>query len=44
MNKGIHGDKEGVLYFIKDFKVPSTNNVSESSQRGVKIKQKKWKI
>ena len=34
------GDRDEVLYFLKDFKVPSTNNNAESSQRGVKIKQK----
>lgn len=44
MNKDIRGDKEEVLYFIKDFKVPSTNNAAESSQRGVKIKQKNEKF
>ena len=36
----IRGDRDEVLYFLKDFKVPSTNNNDESSQRGVKIKQK----
>ena len=36
----IRGDRDEVLYFLKDFKVPSTNNNAESSQRGVKIKQK----
>lgn len=40
MDKKIHGDRDEVLYFIKDFHVPSTNNNDESSQRGVKIKQK----
>ena len=40
MNSKIRGDRDEVLYFIKDFKVPSTNNNAESSQRGVKIKQK----
>ncbi|MDD6244877.1 MAG: IS66 family transposase, partial [bacterium] len=29
-----------ILYFLKDFRIPSTNNNAESSQRGVKIKQK----
>ena len=33
-------DRDEVLYFLKDFNVPSTNNAAESSQRGVKIKQK----
>ena len=36
----IRGDRDEILYFLKDFKVPSTNNNAESSQRGVKIKQK----
>ena len=36
----IRGDKEEILYFLKDFKVLSTNNPAEVSQRGVKIKQK----
>lgn len=40
MNKKIRGDKDEILYFLKDFNVPATNNVAESSQRGVKIKQK----
>lgn len=40
MNKKIRGDKEEILYFLKDFKVPSTNNQAETSQRGIKIKQK----
>lgn len=40
MDSSIRGDRDGVLYFLKDFKVPSTNNNAESSQRGIKIKQK----
>ena len=40
MDKKIRGDREEILYFLKDFKVPSTNNAAESSLRGVKIKQK----
>lgn len=40
MDKTIRGDRDEVLYFLKDFNVPSTNNNAESSQRGVKIKQK----
>ena len=40
MDKKIRGDRDEVLYFLKDFNVPSTNNNAESSQRGVKIKQK----
>ena len=40
MDKKIRGDRDEVLYFLKDFNVPSTNNNDESSQRGVKIKQK----
>jgi transposase len=36
----IRGDRDEILYFLKDFKIPSTNNNAESSQRGVKIKQK----
>lgn len=40
MDKKIRGDKEEILYFLKDFKVPSTNNAAETSLRGVKIKQK----
>ena len=40
MDNKIRGDRDEVLYFLKDFNVPSTNNNAESSQRGVKIKQK----
>lgn len=40
MDSKIRGDRDEVLYFLKDFNVPSTNNNAESSQRGVKIKQK----
>ena len=40
MDSKIRGDRDEILYFLKDFKVPSTNNNAESSQRGVKIKQK----
>lgn len=40
MDINVRGDRDEVLYFLKDFNVPSTNNNAESSQRGVKIKQK----
>ena len=40
MDENIRGDKDEVLYFLKDFKVPSTNNAAEVAQRGAKIKQK----
>lgn len=40
MNSKIRGDRDEVLYFLSDFNVPATNNNAESSQRGVKIKQK----
>lgn len=45
MNKEIRGDREEILYFLKDFKVPSTNNQAEVDQRNAKIKQKigKWR-
>ena len=33
-------DREEILYFLKDFKVPSTNNQAETDQRNIKIKQK----
>lgn len=44
MNSKVRGDWEEVLYFLKDFNVPSTNNNAESSQRGVKVKQKNGKF
>ena len=40
MNKEIRGDIDEILYILKGFKVPSTNNNAETSQRGAKIKQK----
>ena len=33
-------DKDQILYFLKDFKVPATNNQTETDQRNIKIKQK----
>lgn len=33
-------EKSQILYFLKDFNVPATNNRAEVDQRGVKIKQK----
>ena len=33
-------DKDQILYFLTDFKVPSTNNQAETDQRNIKIKQK----
>lgn len=33
-------DKEQILYFLKDFKVPATNNQVKTDQRNIKIKQK----
>ena len=30
-------DKEQILYFLKDFKVPATNNQAETDQRNIKI-------
>ena len=44
MDNKIRGDRDEVLYFLKDFNVPATNNAAESSQRGVKIKQKVGKF
>ena len=44
MDNRIRGDRDEVLYFIKDFKVPSTNNQAESDQRPIKIKQKNGKF
>ena len=33
-------DKEEILFFIKDFDIPFSNNNAEAMQRGIKIKQK----
>lgn len=45
MNKKIRGDRDEILYFLKDFTVPSTNNQAERDQRNAKTKQKigKWR-
>ena len=45
MDKKIRGDRDEILYFLKDFKVPATNNQAEVDQRNAKIKQKtgKWR-
>lgn len=37
-------DRKEILYFIHDFKIPFTNNNAESSQRGLKVKQKVGKF
>ena len=37
-------DKEQILYFLKDFKVPATNNPVEVDQRNIKLKQKTGKF
>lgn len=39
-SKDTKGDRHEILYFLKDFKIPSTNNDTESAQRPAKIKQK----
>lgn len=45
MDKNIRGDRDEILYFLKDFNVPATNNQAEVDQRNAKIKQKtgKWR-
>lgn len=45
MDNKIRGDRDEILYFLKDFNVPSTNNQAEVDQRNAKIKQKigKWR-
>ena len=40
MAPNIRGDRDEILYFLKDFQVPSTNNLAETAQRPAKIKQK----
>lgn len=45
MDEKIRGDRDEILYFLKDFNVPSTNNQAEVDQRNAKMKQKmgKWR-
>lgn len=45
MDVKIRGDRDEILYFLKDFNVPSTNNQAERDQRNAKMKQKtgKWR-
>ena len=40
MDEKYRGDRDEILYFLKDFEVPSTNNTAEVAQRPAKIKQK----
>ncbi len=40
MDEKYRGDRDEILYFLKDFEVPSTNNIAEVAQRPAKIKQK----
>lgn len=40
MDENIRGDRDEILYFLKDFSVPATNNLAETAQRPAKIKQK----
>lgn len=40
MDENYRGDRNEILYFLKDFNIPATNNCAESSQRPAKIKQK----
>lgn len=41
----IREDRDEILYFLKDFNVPSTNNQAKLDQRNAKMKQKtgKWR-
>ena len=43
--KKVRSDRNEILYFLKDFNVPATNNQAEIDQRKEKIKQKigKWR-
>lgn len=40
MDQNYRGDRDEILYFLKDFNIPPTNNPVESAQRPAKIKQK----
>lgn len=44
MDEKYRGDRDEILYFLKDFKVPATNNPAEVAQRPTKIKQKVGKF
>jgi len=44
MDSEYRGDRDEILYFLKDFNIPATNNAAESSQRPAKIKQKVGKF
>lgn len=39
-NRMKNKEKKQILYFLKDFKIPFTNNMAEANQRPLKIKQK----
>lgn len=40
MGESYRGNRNEILYFLKDLNVPTANNCSESSQRPAKIKHK----
>lgn len=40
INSNYRGDRNEILYFLKGFKIPPTNNPVESSQRSANVNRR----